>query len=317
MQIADGDASYLARKISAGEAVLVLGAGAVTDCKNARGQLLKTADQFAQDLCAEAGIPYGGEPLPTVLDALKLPTAQLNTHLVREYMGCTASNDLKNAFCVPWRRVYTFNIDDAIEGVGGTLSRQSIYSYNAMHSKVAPHEGPRSLHLIHLNGYVRELDKGAIFSKLDYDKRLNQPDAGWYKEAAEDHFRHCSVFIGTRLNEPLLWSEMERVRESSAYSRSFLIIPEELTVIQRGSLANRGITLLTGAFEDFVKFIRSAFPRNLDWMEVAYSESGIQSTKNLACTRFRRHRVRCFNGTGGGSWRGGSLHESSSLRLCG
>ena len=37
----------------------------------------------------------------------------------------------------------------------------------------------------------------------------------------------------------------------------------------------------------------------------------------LACTRFRRHRVRCFNGTGGVSWRGGSLHESSSLRRCG
>ncbi len=36
----------------------------------------------------------------------------------------------------------------------------------------------------------------------------------------------------------------------------------------------------------------------------------------LACTRFRRHRVRCFDGTGGGSWRGGSLRESSSLRLC-
>ena len=37
----------------------------------------------------------------------------------------------------------------------------------------------------------------------------------------------------------------------------------------------------------------------------------------LACTRFRRHRVRCFDGTGGVSWRDGSLHESSSLRLCG
>jgi hypothetical protein len=37
----------------------------------------------------------------------------------------------------------------------------------------------------------------------------------------------------------------------------------------------------------------------------------------VACTRFRRHRVRCFDGTGGESWRGGSLHESSSLRLCG
>src|SRR6185437_16138890 len=32
----------------------------------------------------------------------------------------------------------------------------------------------------------------------------------------------------------------------------------------------------------------------------------------LACTRFRRHRERCFHGTGGASWRGGSAFE----RLC-
>lgn len=38
--------------------------------------------------------------------------------------------------------------------------------------------------------------------------------------------------------------------------------------------------------------------------------------RKMACTRFRRHRVRCFHGTGGASWRGGSLRESSSLRLC-
>ena len=37
----------------------------------------------------------------------------------------------------------------------------------------------------------------------------------------------------------------------------------------------------------------------------------------LACTRFRRHRVRCFDGTGGESGRGGSLRESSSLKRCG
>jgi DNA (cytosine-5)-methyltransferase 1 len=37
---------------------------------------------------------------------------------------------------------------------------------------------------------------------------------------------------------------------------------------------------------------------------------------NVACTRFRRHRVRCFDGAGGGSWRDGSSRESSSLRLC-
>ena len=36
----------------------------------------------------------------------------------------------------------------------------------------------------------------------------------------------------------------------------------------------------------------------------------------VACTRFRRHRVRCFYGTGGESWRDEGLRGSSSLRLC-
>ena len=43
----------------------------------------------------------------------------------------------------------------------------------------------------------------------------------------------------------------------------------------------------------------------------------VSSYLYLACTRFRRHRVRCFDGTGGVSWRDGSLHGSSSLRRFG
>jgi hypothetical protein len=34
----------------------------------------------------------------------------------------------------------------------------------------------------------------------------------------------------------------------------------------------------------------------------------------VSCCRFRRHRVRCFCGTGGGSWNDGSLRGSSSLK---
>jgi len=37
----------------------------------------------------------------------------------------------------------------------------------------------------------------------------------------------------------------------------------------------------------------------------------------LGCCRFRRHRVRCQHGTGGGSWNDGDLRESSSLRPLG
>ena len=41
------------------------------------------------------------------------------------------------------------------------------------------------------------------------------------------------------------------------------------------------------------------------------------ATINMACCRFRRHRVRCFDGTGGESWSDEGLRGSSSLRLCG
>ena len=44
---------------------------------------------------------------------------------------------------------------------------------------------------------------------------------------------------------------------------------------------------------------------------------GLGGCVKVACTRFRRRRVRCFYGTGGESWRDGSLPESSSLRRCG
>ncbi len=43
---------------------------------------------------------------------------------------------------------------------------------------------------------------------------------------------------------------------------------------------------------------------------------GDEGNTTLACTRFRRHRVRCFYGTGGESWRDEGLRGSSSLRLC-
>ena len=45
---------------------------------------------------------------------------------------------------------------------------------------------------------------------------------------------------------------------------------------------------------------------------ISFTDAG-----EMACTRFRRHRVRCFYGTGGESWRDVGLRESSSLKLCG
>ena len=61
------------------------------------------------------------------------------------------------------------------------------------------------------------------------------------------------------------------------------------------------------------------FDKYLRYQMVALSNRGeisVREHRMMACTRFRRHQVRCFNGTGGASWSVGSLHGSLSLKLC-
>jgi hypothetical protein len=64
-------------------------------------------------------------------------------------------------------------------------------------------------------------------------------------------------------------------------------------------------------------YLQSAPNTPIQWLELDDRAEKRISDIFVACTRFRRHRVRCFDGTGGGSWRDGSLRASSSLRLYG
>ena len=63
------------------------------------------------------------------------------------------------------------------------------------------------------------------------------------------------------------------------------------------------------------KRLKETSRNSLDLMESRLKLLGAKA--GLAWTRFRRHRVRCFDGAGGASWRDGSLPVSSSLRLFG
>jgi CRP/FNR family transcriptional regulator, cyclic AMP receptor protein len=67
------------------------------------------------------------------------------------------------------------------------------------------------------------------------------------------------------------------------------------------------------------KFMAHLLARNARVEEDLVDQLFNSSEKRLArvaCTRFRRHRVRCFYGIGGASWNDEDLRGSSSLRLC-
>ena len=267
MNLSSSDENYLARQIQTGQALLVLGAGASLDCKNRAGSPVKTAPELARLLCEESGLSYGGESLSTVYEAVRgvrLSDVQINNLLKREYSNVSPSDELKGLFSVSWRRVYTFNIDDAIENVTYYRSGQRPRYYNGMIDRVADFDGPLNIQIVYLHGQASKPEHGLIFSETDYAQAIRNERLYWYARAGQDYLM-CPIFIGSRLDEPVLWAQIERAKrsENSASGLGFVVTPGKVTEVQQQSLRNKGIVHVQATLKDFVAWLNKRFPEGV------------------------------------------------------
>lgn len=263
MEFSTADQSYLSRQIRMGQALLVLGAGASIQSTNRFGKPLKNSTQLAERLCTEAGLPFSGESLPTVYEAIKgsrLSDIQINNILREEYSDTTPSQDLIDLFRVSWRRVYTFNIDDTLDNITSLRSGQRRRYYNGMIDRVADFEGPLNLHVIYLHGQATKPEHGLIFSETEYSKAALNEHLYWYSRAGQDYLS-CPVFIESRLDEPVLWSQIERAKrmEGSTAGLGFVVTPAEITTIQAQSLKNKGLVHIKANLAELNKWLSRTF----------------------------------------------------------
>jgi tetratricopeptide (TPR) repeat protein len=271
------DERYLLRQMQLGQAVLVLGAGASAGSKNRYGNAIKSGPELARILCNEAGLPFNGEPLPTVYEAVRgarLSDVQIQAILQREYSDVTASPELSTLFSVCWRRLYTFNIDDAVDNLGALKSGQRRRYFNGLIDRVADFEGPLYLQVIYLNGQATKPEHGLIFSESEYARAVKNESLFWYNRAGQDYFT-CPIFIGSRLDEPVLWSQIERAKrtENTTTGLGFAITPTEITDVQIQSLRNRGIVHIRGTIADFSHWIRKHFPNGITPTDIVKTSS--------------------------------------------
>jgi hypothetical protein len=175
------------------------------------------------------------------------------------------------------------------------------------------------------------------FGSIDNQARRIAQLPPHYPESVPDLDQRCvwSYLDETNLNEEL--RSKEPLGENDSY--------KPITLFPGGLKGKRGassvIGIEAGDFRSFIMALEArqlvqAYQTNRDALfslnirnfigNTGTNKAIIKSAKEvpeqfflfnngiLACTRFRRHRVRCFNGTGGASWSGGSLRGSSSLR---
>lgn len=255
--------------IEKGELILFLGAGASKGGKTSTGSDILDGNSLAKELAERASLPYSDEPLDEVYAAVR---AQLESRLdpileqLLRHVRPSVEYDTLGKYA--WRRIYTLNIDDGIE----RAFRHSAQNLCVRLSADAIEDRDiffNHLDLVKLNGSVDRLKEGIIFSSAEYARATNRA-LPWYEQCASDFVRMPFLFIGTKLNEPLLKFHIERYKAINGKNagKSYVITPSA-TPIQEASLLDFNIVHIPGTLSTFTNWLQATFPLGLSPTQLA------------------------------------------------
>lgn len=261
---------YIKNAFEQGRLIIFLGAGASFTSKTKNGEDVPMSDYLAEKLCGEIAIKYNNEPLQLVYSAAKHKLGdRLNSLLENEYKHCYPSQEYIALSKFPLCRIYTTNIDDAFDKALLKYSNQEV---NILGLKSRMRERDqlfKRLDYIKLNGDINKPEDGFIFSPQEYVGENNKPSSIWYEQVATDFYNYTFLFIGTKLNEPLLQHYLQRYKiiNRSEEGSSFLLVPS-FTEIEEINFEQQKTTPIRGTLNDFTTWLSQTFPNGLSSKDI-------------------------------------------------
>jgi energy-coupling factor transporter ATP-binding protein EcfA2 len=257
----------LANQIASGELILFTGAGFSLNAVNRTGTSVPGVRRLREVLWSIA-FPEEDFDEGSSLGDIYQVAARRAGNKVKDALrnllivdGSSIPDVYRKWFSMPWLRVYTLNVDDLDEAVERSfeLPRQ-IQSISAIRDSY-PNE-TTDLLSIHLNGRVEDYPD-VTFSPQQYAERAARHEP-WYSHLVADVTSHPVLYVGTELNESLLWQHIElRGRKARGLRDlrpgSYLVTPS-ISAARAAMLDEFNIKLIKMNQEEFVT-------RVLDGME--------------------------------------------------
>ena len=155
-------------------------------------------------------------------------------------------------FSAPWRRIYTLNIDDLERAVARQFRLpRPLRSLSAIAPDACEAPG-EALDVVHLNGRAGEAATELTFSTMQYASRLCGRDRE-YERIVSDLERAPFVFVGTTLDEIVLWQHVElrrRVAGDAPRQRPSFLISPSLSRARQVLLESLGIRWIRATIEE-------------------------------------------------------------------
>lgn len=265
----DNQSAYLSRHLAQNNVVLFLGAGFARSAENRLGNPLPLASELAEDLWDYLGYEgqYNGEDLSLLYEAAL--TAPGGYDRLRPFLTdrllCSQVPRWYNALSrIFWYRVYTTNVDDLVEQV---YDRVADVPHLDRVISPAPDVPERddfldTIQYVKLHGSLIDLDNDRSLSDLtfslsDYAERGGEFDL-LYSKFATDYATRPTVFIGSNLNESLLWQHVV-LRERKTVDRerrpkSFLVVPD-ISPARADALDQYNVEPVIGNAEEFLSWV--------------------------------------------------------------
>ncbi|MGA7436761.1 MAG: SIR2 family protein [Luteibacter sp.] len=244
-----------------GRAILFLGAGASVGCTNTLNESPPLGGDLAAAMADKVGWTYNGEPLGTVYAAaLKaLGTTTMESFLTSQYRNVKPSPALNILARMPWARIYSTNIDDAMEQALSVNSQQHVKVRSRVDMIEDKAQLLQSVDYVYLNGSIRAPHFGYVFSPEEYGKASSEHPF-WYEEVAVDFMQCTFLFIGTKLSEPAFFHHVERYRRKAgtASPQGYLLVPGA-SPIEVAGFETHGLEYLNVTLADFAQWLQEEF----------------------------------------------------------
>jgi hypothetical protein len=244
----------LLQTIASGQAVLFTGAGFSADVRSVSGACLPDGPQMLAELweLVYGNVPPDDSSLADLYDVALLKASDRLASYVstRLRVGDAPLPAYYAAWLgAPWRKIYTLNVDDLESAVQRqfTLPHRlvSVSATGGQAMTVPPDDrgDAAAVDVVHLNGLAADPAEALTFSTMQYAARLCGRDHH-YEQLVAELERWPFVFVGTTLDEVVLWQHLELRRRAGSGGRcspsSFLVSPR-LSRARRELLSHLGI----------------------------------------------------------------------------
>ena len=260
-----GDEQYLLRAINRNQANLFAGAGFSTLAKNRLGSHLPTGGQFAELLWTFLGYPPPYDSTSSLAELYEAliasgkPAAAISEFLNGNLLSVDSPREYQEIIKVFWARIYTTNIDNIIEKIYANVSTPRLEIKSFPFDELPDRDQTLDrIQLVHLHGCLPCNPDEVTFSLGQFARRATPYDH-LYDHFVRDYATKTTVFIGTALNEPLLWQYIEirkakRAEIGEERPKSFLICPS-ISAPKRQLLKAMNVVPVIGTTKDFLGWL--------------------------------------------------------------